>query len=313
MDPSAAENLKGKGNAAFASKEYNTAIEHYTAAIELDPQNGVLFSNRAMSYLKLEDFHKALQDCDKGLALVSDPKATQKLYFRKASAFKGINSIKLARQYFSKVLEHDPSNMAAKQELDSLAEDDNMEDVKTHRVEIKIESVSKLPDEFQRLVDGRPSKPEKPVIKESTADISKEIEEMFDRPKKQYIPDTSAPSFVERSTTSILPSLKNIQGAQKDKAYSYVINLPSNVISDSFLYGVEPDFFSFYIEAASFVAQKDMIQDWDTKVLQTLTELSKLKRYQIAKSFCDEKDLHSLLELVQKKNPALLVKYQELI
>lgn len=34
------------GNTAFAAKEYDTAIKHYTAAIALDSKNCVYYSNR---------------------------------------------------------------------------------------------------------------------------------------------------------------------------------------------------------------------------------------------------------------------------
>ena len=49
---SAAERLKQDGNAAFKAGDYSGAVEAYGAAIELDPRNPVLFSNRAMASLK---------------------------------------------------------------------------------------------------------------------------------------------------------------------------------------------------------------------------------------------------------------------
>lgn len=53
---SAAERLKQDGNAAFKAGDYSGAVEAYGAAIELDPRNPVLFSNRAMASLKASSF-----------------------------------------------------------------------------------------------------------------------------------------------------------------------------------------------------------------------------------------------------------------
>lgn len=37
---------KERGNAAFSEGRYDEAIAHYTSAVELDPVNAALFSNR---------------------------------------------------------------------------------------------------------------------------------------------------------------------------------------------------------------------------------------------------------------------------
>ena len=48
-----AEELKAKGNAAFSAKNYTEAVDFFTQAINLDPNNHVLFSNRSASYAGL--------------------------------------------------------------------------------------------------------------------------------------------------------------------------------------------------------------------------------------------------------------------
>jgi stress-induced-phosphoprotein 1 len=39
--------MQAQGNAAFSNGDYTAAIKHFTAAIELDPSNHVLYSNRS--------------------------------------------------------------------------------------------------------------------------------------------------------------------------------------------------------------------------------------------------------------------------
>ena len=45
------------------------AIQHYSKAIDLDPSIFVAYNNRAMAWLKLEEWQNALQDCDHVLFL----------------------------------------------------------------------------------------------------------------------------------------------------------------------------------------------------------------------------------------------------
>jgi tetratricopeptide (TPR) repeat protein len=54
MDQARVLQEKQKGNECFAKKDYLGAIEHYTKALELDPTNIVLLSNRAQCFLCLE-------------------------------------------------------------------------------------------------------------------------------------------------------------------------------------------------------------------------------------------------------------------
>ena len=51
--PAGAEAMKQKGNEAFMNKHYETAVNHYTKAIELDGNNPVYYSNRAQVYIEL--------------------------------------------------------------------------------------------------------------------------------------------------------------------------------------------------------------------------------------------------------------------
>jgi DnaJ family protein C protein 8 len=67
-----AANLKSQGDAAFASKEYETAINHYTSAISLDDNNHVLFSNRCACHQALSNKSKALKDAEKIVELKPD-------------------------------------------------------------------------------------------------------------------------------------------------------------------------------------------------------------------------------------------------
>ena len=56
--------LKDQGNKAFQAKDYDTAIALFTKAIELDPQNHVLFSNRSAAKAGKKQWVAALEDAE---------------------------------------------------------------------------------------------------------------------------------------------------------------------------------------------------------------------------------------------------------
>ena len=59
-----AEALKVEGNGFFAKKMYEQAIEKYAAAIALDPQNHIYYSNRSICYAESGQFEAAEKDGD---------------------------------------------------------------------------------------------------------------------------------------------------------------------------------------------------------------------------------------------------------
>ena len=58
---------KEKGNKAMAEGDYQKAIEHYTFALDYIKDNKTIYTNRALAYIKLKKYSKAIKDCDKVL------------------------------------------------------------------------------------------------------------------------------------------------------------------------------------------------------------------------------------------------------
>ena len=57
--------FKDEGNQFVKEKKYKKAIECYSNAIEETKSNMILYTNRAFAYMKLEEWKKACDDCDK--------------------------------------------------------------------------------------------------------------------------------------------------------------------------------------------------------------------------------------------------------
>ena len=66
------EALKKKGNDAMQGGDFDGAVQFYSDAIDIDPNNHVLFSNRCAAYMKKEKYDEALQDAESTIELKSD-------------------------------------------------------------------------------------------------------------------------------------------------------------------------------------------------------------------------------------------------
>jgi tetratricopeptide (TPR) repeat protein len=66
---SLAEELKDRGNACFTAGDIEQAVNLYSQAIDIDPDNCVYYSNRSAAYMKADSKSKALKDAEKCLEI----------------------------------------------------------------------------------------------------------------------------------------------------------------------------------------------------------------------------------------------------
>lgn len=67
-----AEELKEYGNLCFRKKRFTAAIDAYTEAITLFPNNAIYWTNRALCHMKQNDWRRVEADCRKALELDKD-------------------------------------------------------------------------------------------------------------------------------------------------------------------------------------------------------------------------------------------------
>lgn len=112
------ENQKEKGNAAFKSGQYAEAVELYSQALDVDPENvntnAKLYSNRAACQAKLAKYKEAIADCD--LALELDPKFT-KVYLRRADCRGKLEEWEEAVRDYRAAYDHDRGNADVRRSL----------------------------------------------------------------------------------------------------------------------------------------------------------------------------------------------------
>ncbi|KAJ5730938.1 Heat shock chaperonin-binding [Penicillium malachiteum] len=106
-----ADALKAEGNKAFSAKDYPTAIEKFTQAIEIEPENHILFSNRSAVYSAQAEYQKALDDAEKAITIKPD---WSKGHARKGAAYKGLGDLLAAHDAYEEALKIEPENAQAK-------------------------------------------------------------------------------------------------------------------------------------------------------------------------------------------------------
>ncbi|KAG0444174.1 hypothetical protein HPB47_014083 [Ixodes persulcatus] len=105
-----ANRFKEEANEYFKKQEFNTAIDLYSKAIELDPYKAVYYGNRSFAYLKTECFGYALSDASKAIEL---DRSYVKGYYRRAAAHMSLGKFKLALKDFEAVTKARPNDKDA--------------------------------------------------------------------------------------------------------------------------------------------------------------------------------------------------------
>ena len=109
------DDYKAIGDAAFRSGNFQEAITGYSNALELDPTNYVLLSNRSAAHLKAANKSKSLQDAK--ACVDANPNFT-KGYSRLAAAQQSLGRWNDAKESYEKLLSLEPDNAVAKKGLE---------------------------------------------------------------------------------------------------------------------------------------------------------------------------------------------------
>jgi len=102
-----ADKMKEKGNEEFKKKNYEKAIEYYTYATEMDPNNHVFYTNRAMCYAAMSKWDKSLRDAEKAISLKKD---WEKGHYRRGVALQNLGRMQEAVQAFAECVKLAPGS-----------------------------------------------------------------------------------------------------------------------------------------------------------------------------------------------------------
>ena len=110
--------LKEEGNIFFKEKKYKKAIEKYTEAIEETRGMMYLYTNRAMAYIQVGEYNKAIEDCDRVIQyyelfeeeLNKNVDTYTKALIRKAKALLSIKDYQEAKDTIDKAKDYNEDN-----------------------------------------------------------------------------------------------------------------------------------------------------------------------------------------------------------
>eukprot|EP01017_Pseudomicrothorax_dubius_P012205 TRINITY_DN1485_c0_g1_i5.p1 TRINITY_DN1485_c0_g1~~TRINITY_DN1485_c0_g1_i5.p1 ORF type:complete len:597 (-),score=229.01 TRINITY_DN1485_c0_g1_i5:177-1967(-) len=130
MDVAKATEFKNLGNQAFTAGKFEEAIQHFTKAIELNPNDHVFYSNRSGCFASLKQYDKAYDDAKKCVELKPD---WGKGYARKGLAEFYLDKLDDAISTYEAGLKLDPANAQLKEGLERAKEEkENREEAQTN-------------------------------------------------------------------------------------------------------------------------------------------------------------------------------------
>lgn len=106
-----AEEFKAQGNTKLLAKDFTSAIELYTQAIDTNPTKAVYWANRAQAEISSEQFGSAIADAT--MAIKLDPTYV-KAYYRRAVSYVSITKHKDAFRDFKKICLLAPNDKLAR-------------------------------------------------------------------------------------------------------------------------------------------------------------------------------------------------------
>ncbi|ODA79373.1 hypothetical protein RJ55_04966 [Drechmeria coniospora] len=112
-----ADELKALGNKAIAEKNFDDAIDKFTQAIALQPENHILYSNRSAAHASKKQWAEALKDAEKTTEIKAD---WAKGWGRKGAALHGMGDLLGANDAYEEGLKHDANNAQLKSGLASV-------------------------------------------------------------------------------------------------------------------------------------------------------------------------------------------------
>jgi len=107
MATAEATKYKDKGNEEFKKGNMAQAIEYYTYATEIDPNNPIFFTNRSAAYAHMGKWDKSLRDAEKAIKLNS---TWEKGFWRKGNAHFELGQFDDAAAAYKTASDLEPSN-----------------------------------------------------------------------------------------------------------------------------------------------------------------------------------------------------------
>lgn len=313
------DKLRAEAKQAFAAKNYGLAAELYGQALEINPNDPVVLSNRSQCYINLENWAQAMKDSSDGLQLNPTPNVREKLLFRKSIAAKQLGQLSVSVSCLRELLEFSPSNTAAQKELQvvtTLCEDQQLQSaLKKHKAlpksgQVPIAVVDSLPEKYANIVNPQSTQPKTPKPLGDADAVTRASEELFlDRPKKASSPPKESTTFVQRPAMLRLSVLNNLPPEVKSRAFKPILELSEEEILE--LGSVEPEFLQLFVESVTYGLANTSAPA--SELLRKLEVVLSLSRFTLALQMCDPDAKSALIKQADISLPDLSPSFAKLL
>ncbi|KAH3676413.1 hypothetical protein WICMUC_002044 [Wickerhamomyces mucosus] len=302
--------LKEKGNEEFKKGNYSVANSLYEDALKLSPDNTVLYSNRAMTLIKLEKWDECINVCQDGLKYENaDTKTKMKLKWRLGVAYLNKNDFENSRESLNSALIYEKNNKNILDSLNdvniresqfkrSLSVDGPKIEKKRLKSELGIEKipiyeVDELPDDF--------------LLPEQPAHKDKDTNELI-YINREKAPESRVESLLPADTTRNLPlpeiptiyHLSSIIRTHTHQAYTYVFEKDPNLYKSLFSGGnIDSNFLNYFLDAINYKLSASRDDQTIQQALGLLATLSDAPRFRLVKIFCNS----SKIDLLESQLP----------
>ncbi|XP_065355710.1 stress-induced-phosphoprotein 1 [Calliphora vicina] len=103
-----AKKEKEAGNAAYKKKDFEVALKHYNAALELDPTDITYYNNIAAVHFERKEFEECIKTCEKGIEIGRENRADFKLigkaFARIGNSYRKMEDYHKAKTYYEKAM-----------------------------------------------------------------------------------------------------------------------------------------------------------------------------------------------------------------
>ena len=198
--------LKEEGNKAFKEKKYKKAINLYSEAIEETRGIMHLYTNRAMAYIQVEEYNKAIEDCDRVIQyyelfeeeLNKNVDTYTKALVRKAKALLAIKDYQEAKDTIDKAIDYNEGN---EEIIKFQKEIDNLLNLNKKSKEALKKNKEKNEENFNKIntliVEIKKRLYDKEIVKKKELiEIINEVKNIFEKENKKLASTTKDNNYI---------------------------------------------------------------------------------------------------------------------
>ena len=198
--------LKEEGNKAFKEKKYKKAINLYSEAIEETRGIMHLYTNRAMAYIQVEEYNKAIEDCDRVIQyyelfeeeLNKNVDTYTKALVRKAKGLLAIKDYQEAKDTIDKAIDYNEGN---EEIIKFQKEIDNLLNLNKKSKEALKKNKEKNEENFNKIntliVEIKKRLYDKEIVKKKELiEIINEVKNIFEKENKKLASTTKDNNYI---------------------------------------------------------------------------------------------------------------------